>query len=590
MKDFWLSCGHHLLDRDAGGGLVVTDDFLKVYLARPELAPPPEACVVEKTLHAALMADPRRAVAPDEIAAIADADARENWQVMIAFRDRLTRHPTLEAAYLDIVRTGAKVPHIFLNQLVHVILRNALDGCEDPFVLRAAELFFRTQRMTLHEGSLIAADEETIAGTSQTPTSPLVSMLGIPAEAEIDVMSDDNAEHYFEHSDQFHVALDLTAGRRGLVALGEAMRRWIAHLLGVEVAIEPLTELREAKFTWYVGLDTDGSRIGDALWNGDELDEATAGRVVGLFRLTFRDPAIVIEKVRGEPVYLILAMSDDKLLALQAAEPRHRPADPPSGGRHMSPRVPALAHSGRRRGGAAQGRVAMDRLHLGARRGAARRAGHRAVDHADAATTNARRFYAGSADIELYRRGDHLLSRQSRDRRAVALGRAGPTEADPPYELFTVTADPAEGEGLTEAGSNIVEPVPMPEPIREIVAAFVAEHHVERQFFKRKRDRARSGIAGAARLWRSRRMSGEDDFLQRWSRRKREAAEAAKPARAATEPRPSMSRRRRKAMWSWNIGTPARRPNSIPRPCRRSNRSTRCPTSRRSCEPAFRRN
>ena len=40
MKDFWLSCGHHLLDRDAGGGLVVTDEFLKAYLARPELTPP----------------------------------------------------------------------------------------------------------------------------------------------------------------------------------------------------------------------------------------------------------------------------------------------------------------------------------------------------------------------------------------------------------------------------------------------------------------------------------------------------------------------------------------------------------------------
>ena len=52
MTDFWLSCGHHLLDRDEGGGLVVTDDFLKVYLARPELIPPPEACAVERTLHA----------------------------------------------------------------------------------------------------------------------------------------------------------------------------------------------------------------------------------------------------------------------------------------------------------------------------------------------------------------------------------------------------------------------------------------------------------------------------------------------------------------------------------------------------------
>ena len=69
-----------------------------------------------------------------------------------------------------------------------MILRNVLDGCDDAFVLRAAEFFFRPQRLTLHEGSLIAADEETIAG-SQQPASPLVSMLGIPAEAEIDVMS-----------------------------------------------------------------------------------------------------------------------------------------------------------------------------------------------------------------------------------------------------------------------------------------------------------------------------------------------------------------------------------------------------------------
>src|SRR3954465_4292066 len=314
MKDFWLSCGHHLLDRDTGGGLVVTDEFLKAYVARPELTPPPEACVVERTLHPALMAEPRRAVGADEIGAIADADARENWQVMLAFRDRLTRHRTLEAAYLDIVRTGAKAPHIFLNQLVHVILRKALDGCEDPFVLRAAELFFRTQRMTLHEGALIAADEETIAGTSGLPASPLVSMLGIPREAEIDILSDDNADHYFAHSDLFHVALDLPAGRRGIAALAEAMRRWIAHLLGIDVQIEPLTELREAKLSWYVGLDAEGSRIGDLLWNGEELDAARAAPVGGLSRLIFADPGVVMEKVRGEPVYLILAMNDDKLL------------------------------------------------------------------------------------------------------------------------------------------------------------------------------------------------------------------------------------------------------------------------------------
>ena len=74
MKDFWLSCGHHLLDRDEHGRLRVTDEFMKVYLARPELAPPPEACVVERMLHSALLADPWRTAAATDIDAIVDAD------------------------------------------------------------------------------------------------------------------------------------------------------------------------------------------------------------------------------------------------------------------------------------------------------------------------------------------------------------------------------------------------------------------------------------------------------------------------------------------------------------------------------------
>ncbi len=318
MRDFWLACGHHLLDRDAGGGLILTDEFLKVYLARPELAPPPEACAVEKTLHAALLAEPRLVVTRDDIAAIADADARENWDLMIVFRDRLVRHRTLEAAYVDLVRNGTgTTPPLFLNQLVHVILRSALDDCENPMVLRAAEIFFRPQRLTLHEGSLIAADEETISGTGTMPASPLVSMLGIPAQADIDVLNDDNAHLYWEHSDRFHTAIDLTAGRPGLFAFATVVERWIAHVMGIDVSVEPLTEMRDVDLKWYVGLDADATRIGNALWNGEDLGEATRSQVVGLFRLSVRDPHIVLEKVGSEPVYLILAMSQDKVIRMK---------------------------------------------------------------------------------------------------------------------------------------------------------------------------------------------------------------------------------------------------------------------------------
>ena len=318
MKDFWLSCGHHLLDRDQGGGLVVTDEFLKAYLARPELAPPPQACVVERTLHAALLGDPRRRVEAVDIAAIADADARENWALLIAFRDLLLAHKTIEAAYLQLVRQGAgNTPPLFINQLVHVILRNVLDRCEDAFMLRAAELFFRVQRLTTYQGSLIAADEETIAGAGRRQASPLVSMLGLPATAEIDVLNEDNAANYWERSDRFDMALDLTAGRSGLAAVGEVVARWIAHLLSVPVEVEALVEAKDLQLSWYVGLDAEASRIGEAFWNGEDLDEATRSRVVGLFRLGFLDPSVALDKAKGEPIYLLVAMTSDGVLRMK---------------------------------------------------------------------------------------------------------------------------------------------------------------------------------------------------------------------------------------------------------------------------------
>jgi Family of unknown function (DUF6352) len=314
MKDFWLSCGHHLLDRDAGGGLVATDEFLKAYLARPELAPPPEACAVERTLHAALLAEPRRPVAGSDIAAIADADARENWHLLIDFRDHLLRHPTLEAAYLAFARRGGgSIPPLFLNQMVHAILRNALDDCADPFVLRAAEMMFRPQRLTLHEGALVAADDELIAGASGAPVSPLVSMLGIPAAAAIDVLTEENAASYWERSDCFDMALDLTAGRRGQAALGEALARFLRHMLALNVEIEPLVEMRDVPFTWYVGLDAEATRVGDHLWNGGTLDAATAERVVALYRLNLRESAT---QTKG-PIYLILAMTPERVLRMK---------------------------------------------------------------------------------------------------------------------------------------------------------------------------------------------------------------------------------------------------------------------------------
>jgi Family of unknown function (DUF6352) len=316
MRDFWLSSGHHLLDRDARGRLRVTDEFMKVYLARPELAPPDQACVVERTLHAALLSDPRRQVAPAEIELIADHDARENWQFMIALRDQLAAHRTIEATYAALVHEAVRVPPIFLDQLVHLILRNALDQCDDAYVLRAAELFFRPQRMTMHDQLLLAADQEHIDANASA-ASPLVAMFGLPGGPDIEVLSDANAPGYWARSDRFDLAIDLTVGRRGLAALGTAVVYWVKHLINIEVIIEPLDALRDAALSWYVGLDAYATKIGDALWNGTPIDEVTQSRVVGLFRLSFRDASCVIKRLAGEDVYLILAMGADGVLRMK---------------------------------------------------------------------------------------------------------------------------------------------------------------------------------------------------------------------------------------------------------------------------------
>ncbi len=319
MPEFWVSSGHHLTRRDAGGGLVVTDELLLAYLARPELVPPDEACDAERALYAALLADPRRRVAPTEVAALADADARENWEMILAFRDRLLAARSVEAAYLDLVRNGAAgTPPLFLNQLVHLILRNALDGCDDPYTLRAAELFFRPQRASLSNGSLLLADAELIdeaegAGRS----SPLVAMLGREPVSELDVLTADNAWTYWSRSDAFSMALNLGSDPKSREGLARVIEAFLRHLTAVEVAVAPIPAIEDRDWRWFVGLDAEGTRIGNALWRGEAVDAATSERVLALFRLTVLDPARADPRIEGRPVYLLLAMTPDRLVTMK---------------------------------------------------------------------------------------------------------------------------------------------------------------------------------------------------------------------------------------------------------------------------------
>lgn len=317
MKEFWVSSGHHLTRRQDDGSLAVTDEVLLALYARPEVLPPEDACAAETALHQALMQAPRRAVSEAEIAGLADADARENWTFLIAFRDTLIAAGSIEAAWRTIVETKMNVPPLFLNQLIHLILRNMLDGCEDTLELRAAELFFRAQKISLHEGRILLADQELIEELeADSHASPLIAMMGQDKIKEIDVLSSDNAFDYWSRSDAFAMALDF-ARSESRDAFARVVEKFIRHIHGERVTVTPIAEIKDEDWRWFVGLDQEGTALGNILWKGVTPSLDQASRALAFFTLRFKDETRVNPNVKGHPVYLLMGMSKDRVLRIK---------------------------------------------------------------------------------------------------------------------------------------------------------------------------------------------------------------------------------------------------------------------------------
>ena len=107
--------------------------------------------------------------------------------------------------------------------------------------------------------------------------------------------------------------------------------------------IEPLTEVRDATLTWYVGLDADAHpdrRHAVERRGARRGHHGARGRAVSADASAIR--AWSMDKVKGEPVYLILAMTRDKMLRMKPQNLVDRPADPPSGGGRHERRAPLV--------------------------------------------------------------------------------------------------------------------------------------------------------------------------------------------------------------------------------------------------------
>jgi hypothetical protein len=322
-QDFWSSSGFGLLER-RDDGLAVTDAWLARFLDREELAPPPDAGPHERALHARLAAAPRAAVSADEVAAVEDEDARENWHHFLRFRERVLGFPTLEQAYVDLYRDGGEVDlaPFFLDALAQVLVRAALDGTEDPWLCRAGELFFRRQRVSTEGGQVLAVDATTVEMYAETGGFGNVGRLlrgqsvEMPA-VKMDVLNHENAPFYFMRDELYGFAIDLAGGREGSRALAEVLARWVRRLLGIDVAIEPVTQVVDERWRWHVGLDQDSTAILNALYGGESVEPERMQRLLALFRLDFCDAADALPEMAGKPVYLGLACRPDRTLKMK---------------------------------------------------------------------------------------------------------------------------------------------------------------------------------------------------------------------------------------------------------------------------------
>ncbi len=323
MHDIWKSSGFHLLARDSNGRLAVTDDFLRAYFMRPEMRPVAESCAAERELHAALMAEPGLEVPGQRLEVLADDDARENYRVVLIFRDRLLASGTIEGAYMSIFENAAEMmPPLFLNQLAHVILRNVLDGVDDPIKARAGELLFRAQTINIADGAIMAADAETVDMYAATggfgSLGHLVAEAGTPMRTvELDVLNEENGAVYWSRDETYDTVLDLSFARPGLDALCRVLESWVRHFLGVVVSIQPVQQISDERWVWHVGLDAEGSALLNDLYDGNEVEPGRLERLLSLFRLEFADPSDMRADVAGRAIYLAMAMTADKILRLK---------------------------------------------------------------------------------------------------------------------------------------------------------------------------------------------------------------------------------------------------------------------------------
>ena len=258
---------------------------------------------------------------------------------------------------LPLGQAQVQVPPPVIDEVVQDIVRglledmglgpggNAPGSLQDAFTARAAELLFRGQRITVHEGAVLAGDAAQLDLVQATGGYGDLGRLLLEAQirtrrVDLRVLTADTATDFWasacahptRHDWLLDMRLELNQDlgngiqftlqhkHSGLSALAQVLERWVWHLLRLDVRIQPVARIDDPKWRWHTGLDAVSSALLNDLYQGHEVSPERHRQLIGLFKLSFVQPQEMrpdLQRAEGVPVYLGLAHQPDGLLKLK---------------------------------------------------------------------------------------------------------------------------------------------------------------------------------------------------------------------------------------------------------------------------------
>jgi Family of unknown function (DUF6352) len=266
----------------------LSETFLLGILASPQLALVPESCASEAALHKALRATPCKVIEPAELAAVEDADARDNYVFYQRLQAEVQAAGSLKAYYWQLIKGEVPlVPPEVLDTLTEQLTNDMLDGLLDKNIAvqyAAAEWFYQRQAVHLEDGRVV----HDVARDSVR--DPLDLSHGMVNE--------------LSHGLLFR----LSNANSGLKALSQVIEKWVAYMLDIEITVKSLAKVDDAAWRWHIGLEATSTAILNDLYLGKEVNSERLSQLVSLFKLEFKNPSVVQTDMTSRPVYLGLAM------------------------------------------------------------------------------------------------------------------------------------------------------------------------------------------------------------------------------------------------------------------------------------------